>query len=585
MSPISLAISPIGLEGMDDQLVEDMRRKGLHPENLELLPDGRWMAAGRSSAARPKKSPTRRPERMMEAMKSKPHAPSMRLYDDPDEEHRVWKMRESGLGATARVPGKPDTWEGWEDSAVPPEKLGPYLRDLRELFDKYEYDCALYGHFGQGCVHTRIDFDFKTQDGIRNSARSSRKRRIWWSATAARCPANMATASRGRNFCRRCSGMNWSHAFREFKAIWDPEGKMNPGKIVDPYRIDENLRLGADYHPPEVDDAFSFPEDERQFCAGDLALRRASVNAAREHGRHDVPELHGDREEKHSTRGRARLLFEMLQGDPLKDGWRSETVSQTRSICAWPAKAARTMPGQRRHGDVQGRVLSHYYEGRLRPTHAYAMGLIYWWARLASRMPGLANFITQTPGSARAREARWAGIALQRKMPPFAPETFTRLVPAAARAKNVGRPQVILWPDTFNNYFFPETAEAAVEVLEAAGFHVAIPAPPALLRPPALRLRHARPGKATAAADPGHARMTTSRRDPDRRAGAELRGGLSRRARSNCSPMTRTRSGSISQVLHLGRIPRLQGAHVEPPQLHRRKRSCTAIAIRRPSWD
>jgi FAD/FMN-containing dehydrogenase len=161
-----LDYQPIGLEGMDDFLVQDIRTKGLHPENLDLLPEGRgWLLA--EFGGETKEESDASAQRMMAGMKHKSHAPAMRLYDAPEVEHHVWKTRELGLGATARIPGKPDAWEGWEDSAVPPEKLGGYLRDLRALFDKYKYGCALYGHFGQGCIHTRIDFDFKTQDGIK----------------------------------------------------------------------------------------------------------------------------------------------------------------------------------------------------------------------------------------------------------------------------------------------------------------------------------------------------------------------------------------------------------------------------------
>ena len=185
---------------------------------------------------------------MMTALQKKLDAPSMRLYDDVEVEHHVWKTRELGLGATARVPGKPDTWEGWEDSAVPPERLGPYLRDLRALFNKYRYGCALYGHFGQGCVHTRIDFDLKTPEGIRTFRA--------FISEAADLVVNYGGSLSGEHgdgqsraeFLPKMFGPELIEAFREFKTIWDPDGKMNPHKIVDPYRVDENLRLGADYH-------------------------------------------------------------------------------------------------------------------------------------------------------------------------------------------------------------------------------------------------------------------------------------------------------------------------------------------------
>ena len=134
----------------------------------------------------------------------------MKLFDDEAEEEHLWKVRESGLGATARIPGEKDAWEGWEDSAVPPDRVGPYLRDLRKLLQKYGYDCSLYGHFGQGCIHTRIDFDLKTVEGVKHFREFLTRRATWSSATAARSRASTATASRRPRSCPRCSAPSWS---------------------------------------------------------------------------------------------------------------------------------------------------------------------------------------------------------------------------------------------------------------------------------------------------------------------------------------------------------------------------------------
>jgi len=153
-----LAHQPIGLEGLDDRLIADMKKKGLHPEDLVLLPEGGgWLLV--EFGGESKQEADEQAHKLMEALKKQGSPPSMKLFDDPKQEKMVWTIRESGLGATAFVPGAKVTWEGWEDSAVPPEKIGGYLRDLRKLLDKYDYGCDLYGHFGQGCIHTRIDFD------------------------------------------------------------------------------------------------------------------------------------------------------------------------------------------------------------------------------------------------------------------------------------------------------------------------------------------------------------------------------------------------------------------------------------------
>ena len=206
----------------------------------------------------------------------------MKLFDDEAEEEHLWKVRESGLGATARIPGENDAWEGWEDSAVPPDKVGPYLRDLRKLLQKYGYNCSLYGHFGQGCIHTRIDFDLKTVRGrASTTASSSTRRATWSSATAGRSRASTATASRRPRSCPRCSATELVRAFGEFKAIWDPDNKMNPHKVVDPYLPGENLRLGPALQPAAGRDALQVPRRQGELRLRDRAVRRASASAAR----------------------------------------------------------------------------------------------------------------------------------------------------------------------------------------------------------------------------------------------------------------------------------------------------------------
>ncbi len=161
-----MAHQPTGCEGLDDLLVKYMQQKNMHVDYLSMLPPGGgWLLVEFGGETRQESDAKARS--LMDTLKGRSNAPSMKLFDDKAEEQHIWKVREGGLGATARLPGKGDAWPGWEDSAVPPEKVGSYLRDLRKLFGKYGYDCSLYGHFGQGCVHVRIDFDLYTAEGIR----------------------------------------------------------------------------------------------------------------------------------------------------------------------------------------------------------------------------------------------------------------------------------------------------------------------------------------------------------------------------------------------------------------------------------
>jgi FAD/FMN-containing dehydrogenase len=281
---------PIGLEGLDDRLVDDMKKKHLHPHDAELLPPGGgWLLVEFGGAT--KDESDGRARELMEVLQKGGHAPSMKLFDDPKTEHILWKVRESGLGATARIPGEKDTWEGWEDSAVPPARLGEYLRGLRALFDRYDYGCALYGHFGQGCVHTRIDFDLVTQPGI-----DKFRAFLGDAADLVLSHGGSLSGEHGDGQSRaellpKMFGPELVRAFGEFKAIWDPEGRMNPHKIVEPYRITDNLRLGADYAPHEVATHFTFPEEDGSFARATTRCVGWGVPAPR--GRHHVSELHG----------------------------------------------------------------------------------------------------------------------------------------------------------------------------------------------------------------------------------------------------------------------------------------------------
>ncbi len=473
--PDVLEFQPIGLEGMDDRLIDDMKKARIHPENVSLLPDGKgWLLVEFGGDA--KAESDAKAAAAMAALRLKPNAPTMKLYDDPATEERLWKVRESGLGATAHVPDAPVTWEGWEDSAVPPDRVGNYLRDLRRLFDKFEYGCALYGHFGQGCIHTRIDFDLESMPGIEKYKAFMDEATSLVVSYGGSFSGEHGDGQSKAQFLPKMFGPEVVKAFRVFKTIWDPEGRMNPGKIVDPYRIDQNLRLGADYRPADQPTHFVFPQDHRSFAF--TTIRCVGVGECRRHeGGTMCPSYRATREEAHSTRGRARLLFEMLQGDPLNGGWKDESVKDALDLCLACKGCKSECPVNVDMATYKAEFLSHYYEGRLRPRSAYAMGFIHRWVRLASHMPQLANMITQAPGLSTIAKVV-AGISQQRTLPRFAHRTFVawfQLRKGTSSAGDRGR-CVLLWPDTFNNHFHPDTAIAATEVLEAAGCQVVIPA-------------------------------------------------------------------------------------------------------------
>ncbi|MEZ4864961.1 MAG: FAD-linked oxidase C-terminal domain-containing protein [Caldilineaceae bacterium] len=522
-TPQIMAHKPIGLEGIDDELVDYMKKKGLHPNDVELLPDGAgWLLVEFGDDT--KEAAEHQAQQLMDELQAQDNPPSMKLFKDRWEEQKLWEVRESGLGATAHVPGLSTTHPGWEDAGVPHDKVGAYLRDFRQLLNDFGYHAALYGHFGQGCIHCRIDFDLETAKGVRKYLAF-----IDQAADLVVSYGGSLSGEHGDGQARaallpKMYGEDLVNAFRKFKSIWDPAWKMNPGKVVDPYQPDENLRMGPNYNPKQVQTYFQFPNDDGSFAKA--AARCVGVGKCRRMGDGTMcPSYMVTREEEDSTRGRARLLFEMLQGDVIADGWRDDHVREALDLCLACKGCKNDCPVNVDMATYKAEFLAHYYAGRLRPMAAYSMGLIYWWARLASRLPQVANFFTQREPFATLVK-RLGGIAPQRRMPTFATQTFTdwfrhhephaaerehraQWNPQAVAANQLhhgdvpryqsdtydekpdtqvlnqqqheqpfAQKRVLLWPDTFNNYLMPPAAKAAVEVLEAAGYEVEIPPRP-----------------------------------------------------------------------------------------------------------
>jgi FAD/FMN-containing dehydrogenase/Fe-S oxidoreductase len=472
--PKILEHHPIGFEGLDDFLIHNVKKKGMpQVDDLAVLPDGKgWLVV--EFGAGSKQEAEQQARAAMSALEGA-DAPAMKLFVDEAEQQKVWDVREAGLGATAFVPGEPLTWEGWEDSAVPPDKVGGYLRDLCRLYEKYEYRSALYGHFGQGCIHCRLNFDLMSEPGIR------KWRSFMDEATDLVCSYGGSISGEhgdGQSkaeFLYKMFGAELIEAFREFKSIWDPDWKMNPGKIVDPYHIDENLRLGANYHPWEPATHFKFPDDHGRFAHA--ALRCVGVGKCRREngeGAQDTmcPSYMVTGEEMHSTRGRTHLLWEMLHGDVIGGGWHDEHVKEALDLCLACKGCKGDCPVNVDMATYKAEFLAHYWEGRIRPIHAYAFGWIDKWARLTSIAPGFANLFTQLSGLRHLAKMA-VGVPQQRQIPAFAAQTFRSWFRSHNPQAGAGR-RVILWADTFNNYFMPETAQAAVEVLEHAGCEVQV---------------------------------------------------------------------------------------------------------------
>ena len=472
-----LKFNPTACEGIDELLFEYVKKKGDENASLAILPTGPAFVLV-EFGGESKRDSDAQAKRMMDHVKGMGvRAPiDMKLYDDPKHEEMIWKVREDALGSTAWIPDQPDTWPGWEDSAVPVDVVPRYLRKLRALFDKYEYKPSLYGHIGQGCVHCRAQFDLYTAPGIDKYKRFMNE--------AVELVVKMGGVASGEHgdgqargqFLPQMFGQELMSAFTEFKRIWDPTNRMNTGKVIDlerpAYSITENLRVGPDYNPPQPKTHFSYQSDKNSFARA--ALRCVGVGACRREGGGTMcPSYMVTREEKNSTRGRARMLFEMMAGEVIDSGWKSEEVKDALDLCLSCKGCKGDCPVGVDMATYKAEFLSHYYEGRIRPRHAYAFGWIHVWSNLASFAPSMANLFTQTPGLSSVAKML-GGISQKRKIPAFAPEPFKQWF-RSHQLKHPGGPPVVLFADTFNNYFHPDVAIAATEVLEDAGFRVEVP--------------------------------------------------------------------------------------------------------------
>lgn len=471
---------PVGCEGIDDKLIELNKKKGQRHRG-DMLPPGKgWLLVELGAASQA--DANARANDLAQSLRDKRNAPSVAVFEDPRDQAKLWEVRESGLGATAFVPGEPDTWPGWEDAAVPVERLGGYLQDYRALLSRHGYDCSLYGHFGQGCVHCRIDFDLRSQAGLDTYRRFTDEAADLVVSYGGSLSGEHGDGQSRGELLPKMFGDRLVQAFRELKAIWDPDGKMNPGKVVDAASRTEDLRIGDDFPPhrpgrdagPQATIAthFGYPEENGDFshatvrCVGIGKCRRESGGIM-------CPSYMVTREEKHATRGRAHLLFEMLKGDVVTDGWRSHEVKESLDLCLACKGCKAECPVNVDMATYKAEFLAHYYQRRLRPMAAYVFGPIDLWARILSRIPWAANFITHAP-LINWLAKRLVGIAPERDLPRFARRPFRRDFVRRIPTARGGR-EVMLWPDTFNNYFFPQVLMDAALVLEDAGFRVTIP--------------------------------------------------------------------------------------------------------------
>jgi FAD/FMN-containing dehydrogenase/Fe-S oxidoreductase len=466
--PWMLEHRPQALEGFDHHLPDIARQKGIAAVNL--LPAGRaflLVELGGESGDEVRAAA----EALRRQAESVAASSGAAMLLDSDDQLAVWRLRESGLGAGAFVRGQPRTWPGAEDCAVPPARLGDFLRRFVKLLDGYNLAAATYyGHFGEGCVHCRINFDLFTREGIAKF----RAAMLAIGDLVVEFGGSLS-GEHGDGLARsellpKMFGPDLMGAFREFKRAFDPDHRMNPGVIVDAEPLDAHLRIGAGYRPQAVRTRFDFSAEGG--LAG-AALKCVGIGKCRKTDAGVMcPSYMATRDENHSTRGRARLLHEALTGGLLKDGFADRALYDALELCL-SCKACKTeCPASVDMAAYKAEFLANYYVTHRRPLSAHFFGHIHEFARAAALVPSLANSIAS--GAPGRMLRRILGVHPQRELPRFAAAPFRRWFERRA-SRNPDGAEVLLFPDTFNNFFEPEVAIAATTVLERAGFHVVLP--------------------------------------------------------------------------------------------------------------
>ena len=478
-----VAHDPWQLEGMDEVLIDMEKQAHLAGEAIAAMPHGGgWLMV--QFIADTQDAADGKSKRLLDEVDSHEHPPTHKFLDDPATMGQVVEVRELSLGASAHPVGQHDNWPGWEDSAVPPERLGDYLRDLRVLFDEFGYDkskVAIYGHFGQACIHCRIPFELRTVDGVAHFHDFTARAADLVASYGGSLSGEHGDGQARGDLLPRMFGDEVVALFGQVKALFDPDDRMNPGKVVHPNPRDRQLRLGPDYVHAEPTTHFSYPDDNGKFSHA--ALRCVGIGSCRNAVSDEqvmCPSYMVTREEEDSTRGRARLLFEMLRGDTITDGWRSTEVRDALDLCLSCKGCKSDCPVGVDMATYKAEFLSHHYQGRLRPMAHDSMGWLPLLSQVAVRIPGLVNAVTQSPVAPALKKI--GGIAAERTIPTFAPESFVsswkrRTAHSRPRARGHRGP-VVLWPDSFTNAFDPQIARAAVLVLEDAGFEVRVPTRP-----------------------------------------------------------------------------------------------------------
>lgn len=470
-------LSPLTIEGMDAGLIAALRAHNpVETASKALPPGGGWLYVETGGATR--EEAVAAAQAVVTAMR--PYGLTEAVVEsDPARMKALWRIREDGAGIVTRNVDGGEAWPGWEDAAVPPERFGAYLREFDRVLERHGRRGIYYGHFGDGCLHVRIDFDLMSQPGIANF-------RAFMEDAADTVVAHGGSLSGEHGDGRARSELlprmyppDIIAAFEEFKGVFDPDDRMNPGCIVRSARMDEDLRVfvGMPGLTPG-DQELAFGHDRGDFGR---ALRRCLGvgKCVTAHGGVMCPSFRATGEERHSTRGRARLLYEMATGEVITGGFQDDDVAEALDLCLSCKGCKTDCPVGVDMASYKTEFLAQRYKGKVRPASHYAMGALPRWMHLVGRLPAGAiralNRMAGVPALA-AIAKKAGGIAPERAIPAIAPRSFVRSRKRVQRGARPGsRGRLLLWVDTFTDHFDPEIAANAVAVLESLGYTVELP--------------------------------------------------------------------------------------------------------------
>ena len=489
------ALGPLTIEGMDAGLIAALRASRPRETTSRMLPEGAgWLYVETGGETRAEAEAAAHA-----VVAAVPGATSL-VVADPAAMRALWRIREDGAGIVTRSPDGDEAWPGWEDAAVPPERFGAYLREFDALLRRHHRRGAYYGHFGDGCLHIRIDFDLLTKKGIADFRAFMEDAADLAVAHGGSLSGEHGDGAARAELLPRMYPPEIIDAFAAFKGIWDPDDQMNPGRVVRPARLDEDLRVFVGL--PTLRDApvLAFADDRGSFTR---ATRRCLGvgKCVTETGGVMCPSYRATGEEQHSTRGRARLLFEMANGQVITGGWRSPEVEEALDLCLSCKGCKRDCPVGVDMAAYKTEYLAQRYRWRLRPLSHYSMGALPMWLHLvaqaaptvdrraerrcprpagtAGEAPGRGGAGARDPGGGpgtRACRAR-RGTACCRGRAGIAAGCH-RCRPGRSRVTPLQSdvpPRVLLWTDTFSSSFDPAVVRAAVAVLERLGYAVEVP--------------------------------------------------------------------------------------------------------------